>query len=95
LYWFETWSLTLREEHILRESEKRVLRLIFGPKKEEVGGGWRRLHEELHNLYMTPNGIKMIKSRKMRWAKHVACIGETRSAYNILVGKPDGKRLLG
>jgi hypothetical protein len=67
---------TLREEHRLRVFEKRVLRRIFGPKREEVAGGLRRLHnEELHSLYISPNVITMIKSRKMRWVEHVPCIG--------------------
>jgi hypothetical protein len=76
--------------------ENRVLRRIFGPKKEEVTGEWRKLHnEELHNLYSSPNIIRMIKSRRMRWAEHVARMGENRNAYRILVGKPEGRRPLG
>jgi hypothetical protein len=71
LYGCETWSLTLREEHRLRVFENSVLRRIFGPKRDEVTGDWRKLHnEELHNLYSSPN--RMIKSRRMRWAGHVA-----------------------
>jgi hypothetical protein len=74
--------------------EKRVLRRIFGPKRDEVTGDWRTLHnEEFHNLYSSPN--RMIKSRRMRWARHVARRGEKRNAYRILVGKPEGKRPLG
>jgi hypothetical protein len=96
LYGCETWSLTLREEHRLRVFENRVLRKIFGPKRDEVIGGWRKLHdEELHNLYCLPSIIKIIKSRRMRWAGHVARMGEKRSAYEILVGKLEGKRPLG
>jgi hypothetical protein len=77
LYWYETWSLTLREEHRLRVFENRVFRRIFGPKRDEVTGGWRKLHnEELHNLYSSPSLIRMIKSRRMRWAGHVARKGE-------------------
>jgi hypothetical protein len=73
LYGREIWSLTLKEEHRLKVSENRALRRIFGPKREEVAGDWRRLHiEELHNLYTMPNIIRMIKSRRMRWAGHVA-----------------------
>jgi hypothetical protein len=95
LYGCETWSLTLREEDRLRVFENRVLR-IFGPKRDEVTGGWRKLHdEELHNLYSSPSIIRMIKSRGMRWAGHVALMGETRNAYRILVGKPERKRPLG
>jgi hypothetical protein len=87
--------LTLREEHRLRVFENRVLRRIFGPKRDEVTGGWRKLHnEELHNLYFSPSIIIMIKSRRMRWAGHVARMGEKRNAYRILVGNPEGKRPL-
>jgi hypothetical protein len=68
----ETWSLTLREEHRLREFENRMLRRIFGPKRDEVTGCWRKLHEELHNFYSSPSIIRMFKSRKMTWAGHVA-----------------------
>jgi hypothetical protein len=72
LYECETWSLILREEHILRVFENRVLRRIFGPNRDEVIGGWRTLHdEELHDLYCSPSIIRMIKSRRMRWAGHV------------------------
>jgi hypothetical protein len=75
-------------------SENRVLRRIFGPTRGEVVGGWRKLHnEELHNVYTSPSIIRMIRSRRMRWAGHVARIG--RSGYRILVGKPEGKRPLG
>jgi hypothetical protein len=73
-YGRETWSLTLREEHRLRVFENRVLRRIFGPKRDEVTGGWGKLHnEELHNLYSLSN--RMFKSRRMRWAGHVARMG--------------------
>jgi hypothetical protein len=89
LYGYETWSLTLREEHRLWVFENRVLRRMFGLKRDEVTEGWRKLHnEELHNLYSSPSIIRMIKSRRMRWAGHVTCIGEKRNAYRILVGKP-------
>jgi hypothetical protein len=95
LYGYETWSLTLREERRLRVFENRVLRRIFGPNRSEVTGDWRKLHnKEFHNLYSSPNIIRMIKSRRMRWAGHVAQIGEKRNAYRILVGKPKGKRPL-
>jgi hypothetical protein len=70
--------------------ENRVLRRTFDPKRDEVTGDWIKLHnEELHNLYSSPNRIRMIKSRRMRWAGHVARMGETRKAYRILVGKPE------
>jgi hypothetical protein len=90
------WSLSLREEHRLRVFENRVLRRMFGLKRDEVIGGWRKLHnEELHNLYCSPSIIRIIKSRRMRWAEHVAGMGENRIAYRILVGEPEGKRTLG
>jgi hypothetical protein len=96
LYGCETWSLTLREEHRLRLLENRVLKRIFGPKKEEVIGEWRRLHnEELNDLYSSPNIIWVTKSRRMRWAGHVARMGEGRGAYRILMGRPEGRRQLG
>jgi hypothetical protein len=75
--------------------EDRVLRRISGPKRDEVIGGWRKLHnEELHNLYSSPSIIGMIKSKRIRWAGHVARMGNKRNAYRILVGKPEGKRPL-
>jgi hypothetical protein len=96
LYGCETWSLTLREEHRLRVFENRVLRRIFGPKRDDVTGEWRKLHnKELCDLYSSPSIIRIIKSRRMRWAGHVALMGEKRNAYRLLVGKPEGKRLLG
>jgi hypothetical protein len=77
LYECETWSLILREEHRLRAFENRVLRRIFGPKKHEVTGKWRKLRiEELHKLYSSPGIIRIITSRRMRWATHVARGGE-------------------
>jgi hypothetical protein len=76
--------------------ENRVLRGIFGPKRDEVMGEWRKLHnEELHNLYSSPDIIRQVKSRQMRWAGHVARMGEERKMYKVLVGKPEGKRSLG
>jgi hypothetical protein len=76
--------------------ENRVLRRIFGPKKDEVMGEWRNLHnEELHDLYSSPSIIRIIKSRRMRWAGHVAQMGEKRFTYRLLAGKPEGKRPLG
>jgi hypothetical protein len=86
----------LREEHRLRVFENRVPRRIIGPKRDEVTGGWRKLHnEELHGLYSSPSIIRVIKTRRMRWAGHVARMGEVRGAYNILVGRPEGRRPLG
>jgi hypothetical protein len=86
LYGYETWSLTLREEHRLRVFENRVLRGIFGPKEDEVMGEWIKLHSgELHNLYSSPDVIRQIKSRRMRWAGHVARMGEGKNVYRVLV----------
>jgi hypothetical protein len=80
----------------MRVFENRVLRRIFDPKRDEVTGDWRKLHnEELHNLYSSPNIIRMIKSRRIGRAGQVARMGEKRNAYEILVGKPEGKRPLG
>jgi hypothetical protein len=76
--------------------ENKVLNRVFGPKKDEIIRGWRKLHnKELHNLYSSPNIIRMIKSRRMRWAGHVARMGEKVNAYRISVGKQEGKRPLG
>jgi len=95
LYGCETWSLTLREERKLRVFEN-MLRRIFGPRRDEVTGEWRRLHnEELNDLYCAPNIVLVIKSRRMRWAGHVARMGEERGVYRVLVGKPDGKGTTG
>jgi hypothetical protein len=84
-------------EHRLRVFENRVLRRVFGPKREEVAGGWRRLHnKELHNLYALPNIIRVIKSRRrMGWVGHVVDMGEMRNSYDIMVRKPEGKGQLG
>jgi hypothetical protein len=85
----------LRKEHRLRVFENRVLRRIFGPKREE-DGSWRKLHsDELHDLYSSPNIVRVIKSRRMRWVGYVACMGEGRGAYRVLVGRPESKRPLG
>ena len=76
--------------------ENRVLRRVFGPKRDEVTGEWRKLHnEELSDLYSLPNIVRMVKSRRMRWAGHVARMGEGRGVHRVLVGKPEGKRPLG
>jgi hypothetical protein len=95
LYGCETLCLTLREEHRLRVFEDRVLKRIFGRKRDEVTGGWRKLHEELHGLYSSPSIVRVMKAMRMRWAGHVARMGEVRDAYNILVGMPEGRRPLG
>ena len=93
LYGCETWSLTLREERRLRVFEYRVLRRVFGPKRDEVTGEWRKLHnEELSDLYSLPNIMRVVKSRRMRWAGHVARMGEGIVLHRFLVGKPEGKR---
>jgi hypothetical protein len=86
----------LREECRLRVFENRVLRRIFGPKRDEVTGEWRKLHnEELNDLYSSPNIVRVIKSRRMRLAGHVARMGERRGMYRVSVGKSEGKRPLG
>jgi len=86
----------LREERRLRVFENRVFSIIFGLKRDEVTGDWRKLHnEELNDLYCSPNIVRVIKSRRMRWAWHVARLGERRDVYRVLVGKPEGKRTLG
>ena len=85
----------MREEHRLRVYENRVLRRIFGTKRDGVTGEWRELHnEELNDLYCSPNIVRVIKSRRMRWAGHVARMGEGRGVHRVLVGKPEGKRPL-
>jgi hypothetical protein len=95
LYGCETWSLALREVYRLRVFDNSVLRKIFGPKREE-DGSWRKSHnDELHSLYSSPNIVRVIKSRRMRWARHVARMGEGRGVYRVLVGKPEDKRPLG
>jgi hypothetical protein len=84
------------DERRLRMFENRVLKRIFGPKRDKVTGEWRKLHnEELHDLYSTPNIVRMIKSRRMRWAGQVARIGEGERRVQVVVGKPEGKRPLG
>ncbi|KAJ4438379.1 hypothetical protein ANN_14324 [Periplaneta americana] len=92
----KTWTLTLREEHRLRVFENKVLRKIFGARRDEVTGEWRKLHNtELHALYSSPDIIRNIKSRRLRWAGHVARMGESRNAHRVLVWRPEGKRPLG
>ena len=88
--------VTLKEEHRLRVFENKVLRKIFGAQKDEITGEWRKLHNtELHALYSSPNIIRGLKSRPLRWAGHVAGMEQSRNAYRVIVGKPEGKRPLG
>jgi hypothetical protein len=76
--------------------ENRVLRRVFGPKRDKVTGEWRKLHnEDLNDLYSLPNIVRVIKLRRMRWVGHVGCMGEERGVHRVLVGKPEGKRPLG
>ena len=91
--WVSNLVATLREERRLRVFENRVL--IFGPKRDEVTGEWRKLHNlERNYLYFSPNIVRVIKSRRMEWAGHVACMGESRGVYRVLMGKPEGKNHL-
>jgi hypothetical protein len=95
LYGCETWSLTLREDHRLRGFENRVLRRIVGPQRED-DGSWRKLHnDELHSLYSSPNIVRVIKSRRMRWAGHVGRMAEGRGVYRALVGRSESKGPMG
>ena len=96
LYGCETWSLTSREERRLWLFDNRVLSRVFWPKRDEITGEWRKLHnEELRDLYSLPNIVRVVKSRRMRWAWHVARMGEERCVHRVSVGKPEGKRPLG
>ncbi|KAJ4438384.1 hypothetical protein ANN_14329, partial [Periplaneta americana] len=96
VYGFETWTLTLREEQRLRVCETKVLKKIFGTKRDEVIGEWRKLHNaELHVFYSSPDIIRNIKSRRLRRAGHVARKDESRNVYRVLVERPEGKRPLG
>jgi hypothetical protein len=89
LYGCESWSLTLREERKLRVFENRVPRRVFGPKRDEVTGEWRKLHnEELNDMYSLINIVRLVKSRRIRWAGHVARMGEGRGVHRLLVGTP-------
>ena len=86
----------MREERRPRVFENRVLRRIFGPKRDKVKGEWRKLHnEELNDMYSSPNIVRVIKSRRMRWVGHVARMGVRRGVYRVLVGKAEGKSPLG
>ena len=88
--------LTLREERRLEVFEKRVSRRIFGPMRDEITREWRKLHnEQLNDLYSSPSVVRVIKSKRMRWAGHVAYIVARRDLYRVLVGKPEGRRPLG
>ena len=89
---YENWSLTLKEEHTLRVFQNKVLRRIFGPKRDEVTGVGENY--ELSELYCSPNIVQVIKLRRMRWVGHVAHMGERRGIYGDLVGKPDGRDYL-
>jgi len=96
LYGCETLSLILKEERRLWVFENRVLRRVLQPKRDEVTGEWRKLHnEELSGMYSLPINVRVVKSRRMRWAGHVAHMGEGRVVHRVLVGKPEGKRPLG
>jgi hypothetical protein len=86
----------LRKKRRLRVFENRVLRRVIGPKRNDVTEEWRKLHkEELNDLYSLPNIVRVVKSRRMRWTGHVACMGEDGGVHRVLVGKPEGKRPLG
>ena len=96
LYGCEAWSLTFRKERKLRVVENTLFRRIFAPRKDEITGDWRRLHnEEVNDLYSSPNTVRVIKLRSMCWVGHVARMGEERGVYRVLVGKPEGKRPMG
>jgi hypothetical protein len=89
-------SLILREERRLRVFKNRVLKIVFRPKRDEVTGEWRKLHnEELNDLFSLPNIVRVVKSRRMSWPQHMEHMGEERGVHRVLVGKPEGKRPLG
>ena len=93
---FGKTSCVLRAERKLRVFENKVLKRIFGPRRDEVTGEWRRLYnEELNDLYCSPNIVRVIKWRRMRWAGHVARMGAERGVYRVLLGKPEGKEAEG
>jgi hypothetical protein len=82
----------MSEECRLRVFENRVLMRIFGPKRDKVTKEWRKLHNELNDLYSSPNTVWVIKSRRMRWVGYIACMGKRKGVYRVLVGKTEGKR---
>jgi hypothetical protein len=93
VYGCETWSLTLKEERRLRVFENMVLGRISGPKRDEVTGEWKKIHNvELNDLHSSTSTVRVIKLKRMRWAGHVVHMGERRGVYRVLVGKPEGKR---
>ena len=95
MYGCETWSLTLRKERRLRVFQNRMWGRIFGPERDEVTGDCRKIHnEELNDLYSSPNIVRMLNPRKMRWAGRVERMEERRGVYRVLVGKPEGKNHL-
>ena len=96
IFRFSILRIQTYQNRRLRVFENRVLRRIFEPKRDGVTGEWRKLHNEgLNDLYCSPNIVRVIKSRRMRWAEHVACMEEGRGVHKVLVGKPEGKRPLG
>ena len=96
IYYINIIYFTLREERRLRVFENRVLRRVFGPKRDEVTGEWKKLYnEELSDLFPLPNIVRVVKSRRMRWAGHVVRMGEGKGVHRVLVGTPEGKRPLG
>jgi hypothetical protein len=92
LYGCEIWYLTLRQEHRLRMFSNKVLRRIFGLKRDETGGQRKLCNEKLHNFYPLPNTTGMYKSRRMGWLRHVACMGEKGNAHSVSMGKPEDRR---
>jgi hypothetical protein len=96
LYGCETWSLTLREERRLREFANRVLRRIFGPERDEITGEWRRVHiAGVNDLHSSPNIVRVIKAKIMKWLGHVAAVRKRRGVCRVLVVNPEGNRILG
>jgi hypothetical protein len=92
LYGCEIWSLNLREEHRLRISENRMMRNLLAPKTDGEASMTKLHNDEIHGLYSSPNIVRVIKSRRMRWAEHVACMGEGRGVIRVLIERPEKKR---